>query len=154
MPRWPLKSAIPNESMRPVSVTSPAPTMTPRIPNKGRVESSEGIAAAVARAISGGVGGRVVIAGAAMNAPLSSCANCGNYGKTRSQFGGQIRIIQPDLYRDALNHLGEVSCSIIGGQQRKLPSAGGRHLDARGANGLARVSVNANFCGIAHFHVG
>ena len=37
-------------------MTRPAPKMTPIIPNRGRVEISEGIAAAVARAICVGVG--------------------------------------------------------------------------------------------------
>jgi hypothetical protein len=39
---------------------------TPNIPTRGRVEIADGIAAAVARASSAGVGGRVVIAGEAM----------------------------------------------------------------------------------------
>src|SRR6267378_4618887 len=52
--------------MRPVSVTRPAPMITPNIPTRGRVEIADGIAAAVARAISAGVGGRVVIAVDAM----------------------------------------------------------------------------------------
>src|ERR1700686_3294425 len=52
--------------MRPVRVTRPAPMSTPSIPNRGRVDIADGIAAAVARAISAGVGGRAVIAAEAM----------------------------------------------------------------------------------------
>ena len=42
---------------------------TPSIPTSGRVEISDGIAAAVARAISAELGGRVVIAAEAMMVP-------------------------------------------------------------------------------------
>ena len=71
---------------------------TPTIPKTGRVESSEGIAAAVARAISTGAGGRVVIVVAAMTLPLSPRADSGNYRKTWSEFRCQAVIIQADLY--------------------------------------------------------
>ena len=43
--------------------------MTPRIPSRGRVEISEGIAAAVACAISVGLGRRVVIVVDSHDAP-------------------------------------------------------------------------------------
>src|SRR5208337_4095268 len=55
--------------MRAVRVTRWAPMSTPTIPNTGRVESSEGIATAVARAISTAVGGRFIAMDAAMIYP-------------------------------------------------------------------------------------
>ena len=47
--------------MRLVSVTTPAPVTTPRIPSSGLVEVSAGIAAATARAISTGFGRSVLL---------------------------------------------------------------------------------------------
>src|ERR1700758_5602058 len=120
MPTWPFRSASPSDSMRPVSVTSPAPMTTPRIPNRGRVETSDGSAAAVAWAITSGGGGRVVIAAAAMMLRLASRANCGNDRKTWPQVRGQAGIIQSDLYWNALHDLSEVAGGIVRWQQRKL----------------------------------
>lgn len=84
------------------------------VPFHNEEESSEGIAAAVARAISTGAGGRVVIVVAAMTLPLSPRADCGNDRKTWSQFGGQTGIIQADLHWNALHDLGEISGGIVG----------------------------------------
>src|SRR5208283_890996 len=120
MPTWPLRSASPIVSMRPVSVTSPAPIMTPIIAKKDRGVISEGIAVAVACANSSGVGGRVVIAVAAMMLRLSSGADCGNYGKSWSQFRSQARIVERNLHRDSLYHLGEVAGGVVGRQQTEL----------------------------------
>ena len=52
--------------MRPVSVTMPAPIMTPRIPSRGLFERSAGIAPAVACAICIGVGRGTAIVDAAI----------------------------------------------------------------------------------------
>src|SRR5271156_1761488 len=103
MPTWPFKSASPIVSMRPVSVTRPAPIRTPIIPNRDWVEISEGMAVAVACANSSGVGGRVVIVVAAMMYRLLSRADSGNYGKTGSQLRGPACIIQRDFYGNALH---------------------------------------------------
>src|SRR5215831_362257 len=58
-PKPPLRSARPSEIMRPVSVTTPAPMMTPRIPSSGLFESSLGIAAAADCAIR--IGGTAMV---------------------------------------------------------------------------------------------
>src|ERR1700724_2820188 len=55
---------MPREIMRLVSVTTPAPVTTPRIPSSGLLETSAGIAAAAARAMSIGEGGTVRLEGA------------------------------------------------------------------------------------------
>src|SRR5882762_7422887 len=126
--------------MRPVSVTRPAPMITPNIPTRGRVEIADGIAAAVARAISAGVGGRVVIAGDAIMVRLSSRADGGKCRKARLEFGGQVGIIQRDLYRNALHDLSEVAGSIVRRQQRKLRSAGRSNVDNLAVNGYRHCS--------------
>src|SRR5271165_4123642 len=120
MPTCPLRSASPMVSMRPVSVTNPAPMMTPMIANRDRVGSSEGIAAAVARANSTGVSGRVVIAVAAMMLRLSFRVDGGNYRKTRPQLGSQAHIIERNLDWNSLYYLGEVAGSVVGRQQTEL----------------------------------
>src|SRR5277367_14766 len=154
MATWPFRSASPSESMRAVSVTSPAPMTTPRIPNRGRVETSDGITAAVAWAITSGVGGRVVIVAAAMILQLAFGTDRGNYRKTWSQVGGQAGVIQPDLYRNALHNLGEVAGSIVGWQQRKLRSAGRSNFDDSAMDNLSGEFVDADLGRIANFDIG
>src|SRR5208282_1209029 len=154
MPTWPFRSASPIVSMRPVSVTRPAPMRTPIIPNRGRVEISEGMALAVARATSSGVSGRVVIVVAAMMTGLSSRADRGGYRKTRSQFHSPACIIQRDFYRNALHDLGEIAGRVVGRQQGKLRSAGGSDLNDLALDDLSRVFIDADFRRVADFHVG
>src|SRR5271169_1118566 len=99
--------------MRPASVTSPAPRMTPRIPNRGLVDTLEGIAAAAARAICAGVGRRDTTVEAAIL--FSRPDSCGNR-KARAQLGGEIVIVERNLDGNSLDYLGEVAGSIIGRQ--------------------------------------
>jgi hypothetical protein len=66
------------------------------------------------------------------------------------EFGGQVDIIQHNLYGNALHDLGEVSGSIVRRQQRKLRSAGRSNLDNLAVNGFPgylsiRISAVANF---------
>jgi hypothetical protein len=67
--------------MRLVSVTTPAPVTTPRIPSSGLVEVSAGIAAATARAISTAVG-RSVLLEAAICSSSQSRADGYNHRKS------------------------------------------------------------------------
>jgi len=57
--------------MQPVRVTSPAPVTTPKMPSSGRVDTSDGMAAAAARAISN-TDGRIVNLEAAIRQKISS----------------------------------------------------------------------------------
>src|SRR5271166_583857 len=153
MPTWPLRSARPIVSMRPVSVTSPAPMMTPIMPNKDRVVTSEGIAVAVACASSIGVSGRVVIAVAAMMLRLSSRADCGDYGQAWTQCGCNVRIVKHDLHGDSLHDFGVVAGGIVGRQKRKLGPAGRRYLDDFAVKDFSGIFVDADFSGVSDFYV-
>src|ERR1700690_3977426 len=115
----PLKSAKPREIMRLVRVTTPAPVTTPRIPSSGLVETSEGIAAAAARAICIG-DGRTVIGEAAIGFRLLSGADGCNHRKPGTQFRCEIGIVQRDLDGNTLHDFREVASRVIGWQQRKL----------------------------------
>src|SRR5262245_54371302 len=119
MPTWPLKSARPRVSMRPVRVTSPAPVTTPRIPNRGRVETSDGMAAAVARAMST-ADGRTVMLEAAIRCRLPSRPNGRDHGESGTKFRGDSRIVQRDLDGNTLHDLREVAGGIVGRQQSEL----------------------------------
>ncbi len=109
--------------MRPVSVTSPAPKTTPRMPIKGRFETSDGIAEAAARAMSAGVV-RTAMLEVAMIFRLLSRPDSGNDGKSGAQFRSEIGVFQRDLDRDALHNLGEIAGGIVRRQQSKLRAAG------------------------------
>ena len=87
--------------------------MTPRIPNRGRVEMSEGIAAAVACAISVGLGRRVGIVVEAMMLRLSSRANGGNDREARTQSGREVRVVERNLHGDSLYDFREIAGSVV-----------------------------------------
>src|SRR5882762_5571613 len=116
-PWRPLKSAKPREIMRLVSVTTPAPVTTPRIPSRGLVETSEGIAAAAARAISMAEG-RIVMLEAAISLP-SGADSC-NHRNSGTQFRRDGRILQRDLDRNTLYDFREVASGVVRRQQSKL----------------------------------
>jgi hypothetical protein len=105
--------------MRLVSVTTPAPVTTPRIPNRGLVETSAGIAAATVRAIAAG-DGRSTMLEAAIGVRLSFRADSRNHRESGTQLGGKGSVVQRDLDRDALYHLREIAGRVIGRQQGKL----------------------------------
>ena len=105
--------------MRLVSVTTPAPVTTPRIPSNGLLETSAGIAAAAARAISIG-DGRTATLDAAILFPLPPGPDGCNYRESGAQFGGEGAIVQRDLDRNALYHLREIAGRVVGRQQGKL----------------------------------
>src|ERR1700733_927692 len=133
MPTWPLRSVTPRLSMRPARVTSPAPVTTPRIPRRGRVDTSDGIAAAAARAISR-ADGRTVMVEAAIEFRLSSRADSCDHRKSRAQRGRKRRIVKGDLDRYTLHDFREITGGIVGRQQSELRSAGGCDLDYFAAN--------------------
>lgn len=105
--------------MRLVSVTTPAPVTTPRIPSSGLLETSAGIAAAAVRAISIGEG-RTVMAEAAIRARLPFRPDSGNHRQSGAQFGGKGGVVQRNLDRNTLYDLREIAGRIVGRQQRKL----------------------------------
>src|SRR5580658_7875134 len=114
-PTCPFKSAMPRLSMRPARVTSPAPVTTPRIPRSGRVDTSDGIAAAAACAISS-ADGRTGIVEAAIDFRLSFGADGCYHGKSRTQSGRERRIVQRDLDGNTLHDFREISSGVVGRQ--------------------------------------
>src|SRR6266849_4179823 len=99
---------MPREIMRLVSVTTPAPVTTPRIPSSGCAETSVGTAAPTARAISIG-DGRTVTLEAAILFRLPPRPDGCNHGESGAQVGGKGAIVQPSLDRDALHHLRDIN---------------------------------------------
>src|SRR5580658_6805417 len=140
-PTCPFKSAMPRLSMRPARVTSPAPVTTPRIPRRGRVDTSDGIAAAAARAISS-ADGRIVIVEAAIDFRLSSSANSCNHRKSGTQRRRERRIVQSDLDGNTLHDFRKVASGVVGRQQSELRSAGWRDFNHFAANELSGIFVN------------
>src|SRR5271157_4181387 len=124
--------------------------MTPRIPNKGLVETSAGIAAAAARAICAAVGGRDMTVEAAI---LTSRADSSDNRKARAQLTGQGGIVERDLDGDSLYYLGEIAGGVVGRQQRKLRPAGGGDLYDFAMDHLARILVDADLCRITNSYV-
>src|ERR1700685_1713410 len=153
MPTCPFKSARPRLSMRPASVTSPAPVTTPRIPRSGRVDTSDGIAAAAPRAISS-ADGRTVMVEAAIGFRLSSGADSCYPGKSGTQRRRDRGVVQRDLDRNTLHDFCEVAGGVVGRQQSELGSAGWRDLDHFAANELSRIFVNTQFGRVPNLHVG
>src|SRR6267154_2454546 len=90
-PWTPLKSAKPREIMRLVSVTTPAPVTTPRIPSSGLVETSAGIAAAAARAISIGDGRTAMLEAAICSSSPSRAHSC-NHRNSGTQLRREVRL--------------------------------------------------------------
>src|SRR5579864_8190627 len=119
MPTWPFKSARPRVSMRPARVTSPAPVTTPKIPSRGRVDTSAGMAAAVARAIST-ADGRTAMLEAAICSTSPSRADSCDHRKSGTQFRRESGIVQCDLDRNTLYDFCEVASRVVGWQQSKL----------------------------------
>src|SRR5277367_5822620 len=106
---------MPREIMRLVSVTTPAPVTTPRIPSSGLVETSAGIAAAADRAISIGDGRTVMLEAAICSRSPSRACSC-DHRKSGTQLLGHSRVIQRDLDRNALYDFREVAGRVVGRQ--------------------------------------
>src|SRR5437899_10590288 len=104
---------MPREIIRLVSVTTPAPVTTPRIPSSGCAETSAGTAAPTARAIPIG-DGRTVTLEAAILFRLPPRPDGCNHRESRTQFGGKGAVVQRNLDRDALYHLGEIAGRVVG----------------------------------------
>src|SRR6266581_3089043 len=139
--------------MRLVSVTTPAPVTTPRIPSNGLLETSAGTAAPTARAISVGEG-RTAMLEAAIGVRLPLRADSCNHRESGTQFGGKGGVVQRDLDRDALYNFCEIAGRVVGRQQRKLRSAGGCDLQHLPMNYLPGILVNAKFSRVTDLHVG
>src|ERR1700723_3607874 len=152
MPTCPFKSARPRLSIRPARVTSPAPVTTPRIPRKGRVDPSDGIAAAAARAIST-ADGRIVMVEAAIDFRLWSGADSCYHRKSGTQPRRDRLIVQRDLDGNTLHDFREIARGVVGRQQSELRSAGWRDLDHFAANELSGIFINAQFGRVPNFHV-
>src|ERR1700756_2488531 len=118
-PWRPLKSGMPREIMRLVSVTTPAPVTTPRIPSNGLVETSAGIAAPAARAISVGEGRTMMLEAAICSSSPSGADRC-DHRNSGTQFRRESRILQRDLHRNTLHDFCEVARGVVGGQQSEL----------------------------------
>src|SRR4030095_5331577 len=145
MPTLRLRSARPRVIMRPVSVTIPAPSTTPRIPTRGRFESSEGIPPATFLAICTFVGGASAPAAVAItNSALVFCTHGCRYRKSRTQLRGERRRVKRNLDGNSLHDLGEVSCSVVWRKQRKLRAARGRDLQNFAAQRLPGESVDGD----------
>src|SRR6202045_4862676 len=110
---------MPREIMRLVSVTTPAPMTTPRIPSSGWAEAPAGTAAPTARAISI-ADGRTVTLEAAILFRLPPRPDGCNHRESGAQFGSKGGVVQRDLDGDTLYHLGEIAGRVVGRQQRKL----------------------------------
>src|SRR6266436_5555768 len=104
---------MPREIMRLVSVTTPAPKTTPRIPSSGWAETSAGTAAPTARTISSGVGRSVTLEAAILFRLPPRPDGC-NYRESGAQFGGKGAIVEPNLDGDALYHLCEIASRVVG----------------------------------------
>src|SRR5271157_2902826 len=154
-PWWPLKSGIPSEIMRLVSVTVPAPIRTPRIPSRGLFDSSEGrTLEATNFASCSGVGTGVTLVVLDIVCLLSPRADSHDDREARAQLAGQFRVVERDLDGDSLNDFGEIPGGIIRRQQGKLRSAGRSDLDDFAPDDLSRVCVNTDLCGIAYLDIG
>src|SRR5579859_5940884 len=91
IPRWPFRSGRPRVIIRPVSVTIPAPVITPKIPNSGDLESSDGAAAARERACCAGPGrGTTSVEAAIWGLLLTPGADSCDHGKTGTQLGRKL----------------------------------------------------------------
>src|SRR6266849_1359316 len=116
---------MPREIIRLVSVTTPAPVTTPRIPSSGCAEASTLFR-------------------------LPPRPDGCNHRESGAQFGGKGAVVQRDLDRDALYHLREIAGRVVGRQQRKLGSAGWcdlQHLDVKYLTGIL---VDPQFSSIAN----
>src|ERR1700720_411807 len=105
--------------MRLVSVTTPAPVTTPRIPSSGLVETSAGIAAAAARAICIGDGRTVMLEAAIGSSSLAGAHSC-DHRNSGTQFRRERRILQRDLDRNTLHNFRKVASGVVGRQQSEL----------------------------------
>src|SRR5271155_4836257 len=114
MPRLPFRSAVPSVSMRPVSVTIPAPMTTPKIPSSGLCESSDGKPAAIALAICDFVGEcSTAICVDIFAVPLVRRSYRGGHRESGTQLLGLRKVVEYDLHRDALHDFRVVAGGVV-----------------------------------------
>src|SRR5260370_37058719 len=119
IPTFPFRSAKPNVSNRPVTVTIPAPSTTPRIPSSGLWDKSIGNVAAPGDAAAGGrfAGNGMDVALMSLLLVLLLLRSHRYYSReTRSQLRRERRVIESDLDRHSWYDLGEMSGGIVRGQ--------------------------------------
>jgi len=115
---------MPREIMRLVSVTTPAPRTTPRIPSSGWAETSAGTAAPTARAIPIG-DGRTVTLEAAILFRLPPRPDGCNHRESRTQFGGKGAVVQRNLDGMRCTTLVKLPVALSGGSRENCdPLAG------------------------------
>jgi len=85
---------------------------------------------------------------------LSSRAYRSSNRKSWTQLAGQVCVIERNLDRDSLYHLGEITGRVVGRQQRKLRSAGRRNLNDLATDDLSGIFVDTQLCEIADFDMG
>src|SRR6185312_1125787 len=153
MPTFPLRSARPRLSNRPVRVTIPAPRITPTIPSTGLWERSAG---SVARPEDAAAGGRPVetLMGVVLITRLLPGPHRYHRRQARSQLRSKRRVIDGDLHRHSLHDFGEIACGVIRRQQRKLRAASGCDLEHSTLEYLVRININANLCPVPDSNVG
>src|ERR1700740_764505 len=120
IPTFPLRSAKPSVSNRPVRVTIPAPSTTPTIPSSGLWDRSVGSAASPGGGDACGRLGRKGMDVALIGFFLLLRAHGYYSGKTGAQLGCERRVIKSDLDRHSLYDFGEIAGGIIGRQQSEL----------------------------------
>src|SRR5215470_10428442 len=139
--------------MRPVSVTTPAPVITPRIPSNGLFESPLGIAAAAVCATRIGL-----LPGTAMEEaiihPSVACADSDYGGEPGSQLRGKRRVVERNLDWHPLDHFREIAGRVIRRQQCELGSTSRCDLDHSPLKYLVWINVDANLRWVADFDVG
>ena len=81
------------------------------------------------------------------------CANGSNDGQPWTQGCRDVRIVEPNFYRDSLDDFRVIAGGIVGREQRELRTAGRRDLDDFPVEDLAGVFIDPDFGRIADFHI-
>src|SRR3974390_1940328 len=140
--------------MRPVSVTMPAPMITPKMPSNGLLDNSDGTTRAVACAICCG-GGRVkVLVGVVIGCSSARSAYRCDNRKPRAQRRCHARVVEGNLHRYSLHYLREIAGGVVRRQQRELRTTCRRNLNHFSVEDFSWVFVNTQVGRIADFNVG
>src|SRR5271154_4290286 len=115
---------MPREIMRLVSVTTPAPITTPRIPSSGWAETSAGTAAPTARAMSIGEE-RTIALEAAIFFRLPPRPDSCNHRESGTQFGGKGNIVRSNLDWMRCTTFVKLPVALSGGSQENCDPVAG-----------------------------